>query len=558
MSKPIILAVDDDPQVLRAVTRDLRRQFSKDYRVVSAPSGEEALQTVRELDERGDKIALFLVDQRMPIVSGVEFLKEAREIFPTARRVLLTAYADTSAAIEAINEVRLHHYLLKPWEPPTENLYPVVTDELADWTANHPSEYGGIRVVGYRFNADSHRIKDFLARNSFPYQWLDVDGEDEAVRQYIAHGKPELPLVILADEERTALQNPSSDELAQKLNLQTHAKGEFYDMVVVGAGPAGLAAAVYAASEGLKTVVIEREAPGGQAGTSSKIENYLGFPEGVSGKDLARRALTQAQRFGVEFVTGEVERLEIENQYRRAVLTNGEVISCHAMLIATGVSYRRLDVPGVEELTGRGVYYGAAITEALNCQGDDVYIVGGANSAGQGAIYLSEFAANVHILVRGADLTASMSQYLIDEIEKRPNITVHPNTQVRQAHGDESLQELTLWNSKTDECEKVTARALFVFIGAVPRTDWLEGIVMRDNHDFVLAGADLVGGDLASGNRRPAGWSVNRDPFLLETSVPGVFVAGDVRHGSIKRVATGVGEGAISVSFAHQHLANVR
>ena len=553
MSKPAILAVDDDPQVLRAVTRDLRRQYARDYRVVSAPSGEEALQTVRELRERGDDIALFVVDQRMPAMSGVDFLKAAREIYPDARRVLLTAYADTEAAIDAINAVRLHHYLLKPWEPPAENLYPVVTDELADWRANHPPEYGGLRVIGYRWNADSHRVKDFLARNSFPYKWMDVESEVEACRLYLGEGKPALPIVILADEAGTRLDNPSNDELAERLNLQTHAKGEFYDFVIVGAGPAGLAAAVYAASEGLKTVVIEREAPGGQAGTSSKIENYLGFPEGVSGKDLARRALTQAQRFGVEFVTGEVEKLEVDNQYRRAILASGEVISCHALLIATGVSYRKLEVPGLEELSGRGVYYGAAITEALNCQGDEIYIVGGANSAGQAAVYLSEFAKKVHILVRGADLKASMSQYLIDEIEKRANITVQPQTQVRQAHGTDSLESLTLLNAASGECEQVPARALFVFIGAAPRTDWLDGTVMRDAHGFVMAGRDLTGGD-----ERPAGWSANRDPFLLETSVPGVFVAGDVRQGSVKRVATSVGEGAIAVSFAHQHLANVR
>ena len=549
--KPIILCVDDDPQVLRAVTRDLRRQFQADYRIVSAPSGEDALDAVRQLHERGEKIALFLVDQRMPGLSGVEFLREARQAFPEARRVLLTAYADTSAAIDAINSVRLNHYLLKPWEPPEENLFPILRDELADWHHNNPPDWEGIRVIGFRWNQDSHRVKDFLARNSFPYIWMDIEAEKDACRIYTGEGKPPLPIVILADGTR--LENPSTDELAQKLGLSTNATDEFYDFVVVGAGPAGLAAAVYAASEGLKTVVIEREAPGGQAGTSSKIENYLGFPEGLSGKDLARRALTQAQRFGVEFVSADVCGLEIENQYRRACLGNGARVSCHALLVATGVSYRKLEAPGVEELTGRGVYYGAAITEAQSCQGDEIFIVGGANSAGQGAVYLSEFAARVHILIRGADLTASMSQYLIDEIERRPNIEVHSHTVVKSAGGAENLEKLVLEDTQNGECREVAARALFVFIGAQPRTDWLGDAVRRDKHGFVLAGRDLM-----DGGARPKDWNANRDPFLLETSVPGVFVAGDVRSGSVKRVASSVGEGSIAVSFVHQHLANVR
>ncbi len=551
MPKPTILTVDDDPQVLRAVTRDLRRHFQSDYRIVSAPSGEEALAATQELKTRGENIALFLVDQRMPKMSGVDFLKQARPIFPDARRVLLTAYADTSAAIDAINSVRLNHYLLKPWEPPEENLFPVLRDELADWSNNQEPEFEGIRVIGFRWNQDSHRVKDFLARNSFPYVWMDIEAEKDACRIYTGEGKPPLPIVILADGTR--MENPSIDELAGKIGLSTRANNEFYDLVVVGAGPAGLAAAVYGASEGLKTVVIEREAPGGQAGTSSKIENYLGFPEGLSGKDLARRALTQAQRFGVEFVSGEGCSLEIDNQYRRVNLTNGNQISCHALLVATGVSYRKLDAPGVEELTGRGVYYGAAITEANSCKNDEIYIVGGANSAGQGAVYLSEFASKVHILVRAPDLTASMSQYLIDEIDKRENIEVHSYTQVKAAHGVDSLDKLTLENSQTKECWEVPARALFVFIGAQPRTQWLGDEVRRDKNGFVMAGRDLM-----DGGKRPDDWSVNRDPFLLETSVPGVFVAGDVRSGSIKRVASSVGEGSIAVSFVHQHLANVR
>lgn len=551
MPKPAILAVDDDPQVLRAVTRDLRRQFSVDYRIVSAESGEVALETVHELQSRNEAVALFLVDQRMPGMSGVEFLKEARQVFPKARRVLLTAYADTSAAIDAINSVRLNHYLLKPWEPPQENLYPILIDQLEDWKADEPMNFDGIRVIGNRWSADSHRIKDFLARNAFPYMWMDIEAEAEACSIYTGAGKPQLPLVTLADG--TKLENPTTDELAEKLGLKTRAEGEFYDFAIVGGGPAGLAAAVYAASEGLKTVMIEREAPGGQAGTSSKIENYLGFPEGLSGKDLARRALAQAQRFGVEVVSGDVTGLCLDNQYRRVKLLNGAEVSCHALMIATGVSYNRLNVPGVEELTGRGVYYGAAITEALNCQGDCVFIVGGANSAGQAAIYLSEFANKVIMLVRAPDLSQSMSQYLIDEIDKRPNIEVRARTQVKAAHGTDSLEALTLENSETKECEKVSAGALFIFIGAAPRTDWLEGVVKRDDRGFVLSGNDVM-----EAGKRPANWNQNRDPFLLETNVPGIFVAGDVRHGSVKRVASGVGEGSIAVSFVHQYLANVR
>ncbi len=550
MSKPAILAVDDDAQVLSAVTRDLRRQYGKEWRILSADSGQSALDTTRELQERGDVVALFLVDQKMPGMTGVEFLQQAIPLFPNARRVLLTAYADTEAAISAINTIRLNHYLMKPWEPPEEHLYPTIQDQLNDWKANNPPSFEGIRVIGNRWNADSHRVKDFLARNQFPYVWQDIESDVGACRLY-SQSQPALPLVILAEGER--LENPPTELLAEKLGLKTHAELPFYDLLIVGGGPAGLAAAVYGASEGLKTVLIEREAPGGQAGTSSRIENYLGFPEGLSGRDLARRAVTQAQRFGVEVLLGEVVGLEIENQYRRVKLANGGEILGHALLVATGVSYRRLEMPGVEELTGKGVYYGAAMTEAIHCKDDDVFIVGGANSAGQAAIFFAEFARKVVMLVRGESLAQSMSQYLIDEIEGRKNIEVRAHTAVKAAHGEESLDGLTLENSKTGDCEKVAARALFIFIGASPRTDWLDGVVARDEHGFVLSGPDLM-----KDGKRPAGWPLQRDPFLLETTVPGVFVAGDVRHGSIKRVASGVGEGSIVISFVHQYLSNVR
>jgi len=550
LAKPVILAVDDDSQVLRAVVSDLRRKFGSDYRILAADSGDSALSTTLELAGRGDDVALFLVDQRMPGMSGTDFLRQARGHFPQARRVLLTAYADTQAAIDAINTVRLHHYLLKPWEPPDENLYPQLQDQLDDWKANGPEVFEGIRLIGHRWNADSHRVKDFLARNQIPYTWMDIQENSQACEIFTSGVKPDLPLVILTDGSK--LQNPSTDDLAERVGLKTRALAEFYDFVIVGAGPAGLAAAVYGASEGLKVVLIEREAPGGQAGTSSRIENYLGFPEGLSGRDLARRAVAQATRFGVEILSGDVVGVELENQYRKVRLANGVEVACHALLIATGVSYRRIDSPGIEELTGRGVYYGAAITEALNCCGDEVYVVGGANSAGQAAIYLSEYASKVHMLVRGEGLAKSMSQYLIDEIKNRPSIEVHCHTVVEAAHGAESLEALTLLDTQTKECRKVPARALFIFIGAAPRTDWLDGVVERDDHGFVLAGPDL----LRAG--RPTGWNLQRDPFLLETNVPGVFVAGDVRQGSVKRVASGVGEGSIAVSFVHQHLANLR
>jgi thioredoxin reductase (NADPH) len=487
----------------------------------------------------------------MPGISGVEFLEQARAIFPDAKRLLLTAYADTDAAIRAINTVRLDHYLLKPWDPPEHNLYPVIDDALEDWTASYRPPFEGIRVLGNRWSADSHRIKEFLARNQIPYEWLDVEADAEACSVYLGHDTPQLPFVLLPDGER--LVNPQSSELAGRIGLQTRAERPFYDLLIVGGGPAGLAAAVYGASEGLKTVMIEREAPGGQAGTSSRIENYLGFPVGLSGADLARRGVAQARRFGVELLAQEVSALCLQDQYRLVKLADGSEISCHALLIATGVSYRKLNVPGLEELTGAGVYYGAAMTEAISCRGDDVFIVGGANSAGQAAMFFAQYARSVTMLVRGDSLTKSMSQYLVDSITSTPNIQVRCYTQVAAAQGDGHLETITLADTQTGETETVPAHALFIFIGAQPRTDWLEGVIERDEHGFVLSGPQLM-----NGGKRPRGWTLDRDPFLLETNVPGVFVAGDVRHGSVKRVASSVGEGSICVSFVHQYLAKVR
>ena len=553
MAKPIILTVDDDPEVLRAVERDLRRRYGRDYRVLRADSGASALDALGKLKLRGDPVALFLVDQRMPRMTGVEFLEEARALYPKARKVLLTAYADTDAAIRAINDVGLDHYLQKPWDPPEEKLYPVLDDQLEEWLSGFRPAFEGIRLVGNRWSQGSHRLKDFLSRNMVPYRWLDVEGSEEA-RQIVAqadHGAPKLPLVVLADGDY--LEDPPNVEVAERIGLKTRAQRPFYDLLIVGGGPAGLAAAVYGASEGLKTVLVEREAPGGQAGTSSRIENYLGFHTGVSGGELSRRAVAQAKRFGVEILAPqEVKSVRVEDRYRIVTLADGSEVSCDVLLIATGVSYRKLDVPGLDELTGRGVYYGAAITEALSCRDSDVYIVGGANSAGQAAMYLSQFAREVTLLVRGGSLEKGMSRYLIDEIGRRENIKVRPNSSVARVGGEESLETVTIRDAVSGEEQTVPAAGIFVFIGALPGTDWLDGVVRRDERGFILAGPDL-----SENGGRPKGWGLDRDPYLLETSVPGIFVAGDVRHGSVKRVASGVGEGSIAVQFIHQYLSKV-
>jgi len=554
MAKPVIMTVDDDPEVLQAVARDLRRAYGDRFRVIRADSGTSALEVVQQLKLRNEPVALFLVDQRMPQMSGVEFLEKEMELFPEAKRALLTAYADTDAAIRAINTAKIDYYLMKPWDPPEERLYPVLDDLLDDWQAGFHPLFEGIRVIGNRWSPHSHQVKDFLARNQVPYQWLDIELEEEAQRLVScaeAQNKAYLPLVLFPDGSR--LSQPSNLQIAEKIGLRTQAERPFYDLLIVGGGPAGLAAAVYGASEGLSTVMIEREAPGGQAGSSSRIENYLGFPSGLSGADLARRAVTQARRFGVEILTPqEVTSVRVDDPYRIVTLGDGSEISCHALLVATGVSYRRLNVPGMEKLTGAGVYYGAAMTEALSCRDEDVYIVGGANSAGQAAMYFSKFARNVIMLVRSDSLTKGMSQYLIDQIEAMENITVRVNTSVVEAKGTTSLEAITIADSKTGEKETVPATSLFIFIGAMPQTDWLDGLVERDERGFILSGPDLI-----HDGKRPRGWTLERSPFLLETNVPGIFVAGDVRHRSVKRVASGVGEGAIAVQFIHQYLSKV-
>ncbi|MDX6380384.1 MAG: thioredoxin reductase [Rubrobacteraceae bacterium] len=553
MAKPVILAVDDDPQVLRAVERDLRRRYAREYRVLRAESGESALDTLGKLKLRGDPVALFLVDQRMPRMTGVEFLEKAIEQFPDAKRALLTAYSDTEAAIRAINEVGLDYYLQKPWDPPEQNLYPNLDDMLDDWRADYRPPFEGIRIVGDRWSPASHRARDFLARNRVPHKWLDVEGSEEA-RQLIENaglGAPKLPLIVY--EDGTYAEAPENREIAERIGLRTQAEQQFYDLVIVGGGPSGLAAAVYGASEGLRTVLVEREAPGGQAGTSSRIENYLGFPRGLSGGDLARRAVDQATRFGVEILTPqEVRGVRVEDPYRIVILTDGSEISCYALIVTTGVSYRRLDVPGADRLTGAGVYYGAAQTEAFACEGEDVYIVGGANSAGQAAMFFSNQARRVILLCRGDDLRKSMSEYLVAQIEDRDNIQVHLNTNVAGVEGEEHLESISMKNSETGETETAPASSVFIFIGAAPKTDWLDGVVERDERGFILSGPDL-----SKNGKRPKGWALDRDPFLLETNLPGVFVAGDVRHGSIKRCASAVGEGSIAVQFVHQYMREV-
>jgi thioredoxin reductase (NADPH) len=553
MGKPVILAVDDDPQVLRAVERDLRRKYARNYRVLRAESGESALDTLGKLKLRGDPVALFLVDQRMPRMTGVEFLEKAIEQFPDAKRALLTAYSDTEAAIRAINEVGLDYYLQKPWDPPEQNLYPNLDDMLGDWRANFRPPFEGIRVVGDRWSPASHRTRDFLARNRVPHRWLDVEGSEEArqLLQNADHGAPKLPLVVY--EDGTYDEAPENREIAERIGLRTRAEQQFYDIVIVGGGPSGLAAAVYGASEGLRTVLVEREAPGGQAGTSSRIENYLGFPSGLSGGDLARRAVDQATRFGVEILTPqEVSGVRVEDPYRIVTLADGSEISCYALIVTTGVSYRRLDVPGADRLTGAGIYYGAAQTEAFACKGEEVYVVGGANSAGQATMFFSNQARKVVMLCRGDDLRKSMSEYLVAQIEDRDNIEVRLNTKVVAVEGDGHLDSISIKNSETGQTETAPASSLFIFIGAAPKTDWLDGVVERDERGFILSGPDL-----SKNGKRPKGWKLDRDPFLLETSVPGIFVAGDVRHGSVKRCASAVGEGSIAVQFVHQYMREV-
>ena len=551
MDYPAIIAVDDEPSVLSAVTRDLRRQYGGKYRIMRAESGETAMDLVRDLKRRGDAVALFLVDQRMPGMSGVEFLEEAAHLFPDARRTLLTAYADTNVAIHAINEIRLDYYLLKPWDPPEERLYPILDDLLSDWKAGFQPPFQGIRIFGDRWSADTYRIKDFLTRNQIPFQWQDT-GQDD-VREELEKldvRLSELPTLLFPDGSE--LHRPDHSEILDKLGMRTHASLPFYDLAIVGGGPAGLAAGVYGASEGLNTVLIEREAPGGQAVTSSRIENYLGFPSGLSGADLARRAVTQATRFGAEIIIGEVVNLSVDGPYRILTLADGSKLSCHALIIASGVTYRRLDVPGADRFTGSGLYYGGAIAEAITNAGQDVFIVGGANSSGQAAMYFSRYARSVTMLVRSSSLAKNMSSYLVKQIEETANIRVIPNAEISELSGEKHLESITVRHKDSGTEETCPATAVFAFIGAAPHTGWLAGLVGLDQAGFVLTASDRP----VRGISAPQ-WTEERAPFPLETHVPGIFVAGDVRHRSMRRIAGATGEGAMAVHFVHQYLSTI-
>jgi len=557
MPKPVLFTVDDDPEVLRAIERDLRSHYSDRYRVMRANSGSAALSTLRELKARNNPVALLLADQRMPQMNGVGFLSQAMEIHPQAKRALLTAYADTTAAIDAINEARIHYYLMKPWDPPEEKLFPAIDDLLTDWNSTFRPLYEGIRVLGTRWSNRSYELRDFLARNQVPYQWIDVElaQTDPEVRTLITSLGPEaetLPLILFPDGTRLA--EPPLPAVADKVGLRTHAQTDFYDLAIVGGGPAGLAAAVYGASEGLRTVMIEREAPGGQAGLSSRIENYLGFPAGLSGADLAFRAVAQARRFGVEILSPQdVVGLRVDGPYRFVKLADGAEISCNALLLAMGVQWRALDVPGIDRLQGAGVYYGGGTSEAISCRGETVYIIGGANSAGQAAMHFSKFAEKVIMLVRGKSLASTMSHYLIEQIENTPKIEVWTQSSVVEVQGETRLTGITVLCETTATRQQLPASSLFIFIGAQPRTQWLGNLIERDDRGFILSGPDLL-----RDGKRPATWTLDRDPGLLETNVPGIFVVGDVRHGSVKRVASGVGEGAVVIQFMHQYLAKVQ
>jgi thioredoxin reductase (NADPH) len=554
MVKPVLLAVDDDISVLEAVVQDLRRQYGQDYRILRAASGQAALDISAQLQERKESVALFLSDQRMPGMTGVEFLGRVIKIFPDAKRVLLTAYADTEAAIHAINSAKIHYYLNKPWDPPEEKLYPVLDDLLESWRTGFDAPFDGVRVIGLRWSQADHAVRDFLARNRIEYKWINPEASPESKKEacdllaLAGCDDSKMPVVVFSDN--TALVQPQLTELAAKIGMRVQAELDFYDAIIIGAGPSGLAAGVYGASEGLKTLIVEADAPGGQAGSSSKIENYLGFPAGLSGEELAKRAYLQAQRLGAEFLTQRATCIREENNYQIVTLADGRELSCHACLIATGVSYVKLDIPGADRLSGAGVYYGAALTEAISCQDADVYIVGGANSAGQAAMHFSRYAGHVHMLVRGEGLEKSMSKYLIDQIRATPNIIVETGTEVKEMSGDTHLEGICLQTPNGMEQRKT--ESIFIFIGAAPKTDWLPQAILRDEKGFVLTGQDLK-----TGGKLPESWKLKREPYLQETSVPGVFGIGDVRHGSIKRCASAVGEGSIAIQFVHQYLASL-
>lgn len=551
MNKAILIAVDDDPQVLRAVARDLRNKYGKDYRILSTTSANEALETLKDLKNKNEVVALFLSDQRMPEMLGVEFLQQAKELYPEARRVLLTAYSDTDAAIRAINDVQLDYYLMKPWDPPEEKLYPALDEQLDEWMSKHVPVFQGIRIVGYQWSPRSHQIKDFLSGNLIPYQWLDVESNpigQELVELNKIDVKT-LPAVFF--EDGAFLLNPDLPAMGEKTGMRAKASKPLYDVTIIGAGPAGLAAAAYGGSEGLNTAMVEKRAPGGQAGTSSRIENYLGFPNGLSGAELSRRAISQATRFGVELLSPqEVVDITLKDSYKIITLRDGSVINTRSVIITTGVDYRSLDAPDIEKFTGAGIYYGASTTEAHACRERDVYIVGGGNSAGQSAMYLSNFAKKVYMVIRKKDLSSTMSQYLIDQINNTPNIEVLGETIVGQVYGNEKLEEICLENIVTNVRRQEKAAALFIFIGAKPVTDWLKLDIIKDDKGYIETGRDLLKYD----NFKKT-WKLPREPYLLETCSPGIFAAGDVRAGAMNRVASAVGEGAMAIKFVHEYLA---
>jgi thioredoxin reductase (NADPH) len=552
--RPVIMSVDDDPEVLGAIERDLRQHYRRDYRIVRASSGRQGLDTARELKKRGTPVALFLVDERMPEITGTEMLREVSRLYPDSRKVLLTAYADTEAAIRGINDIGLDHYLMKPWDPPDERLYPVLDDLLSDWLATVRLPYDGIRVVGALWSPQSYAAKEFLSHSGIPYQWIDV-AQDQSMRELvmtISGDLTRLPVVLFGDGD--VLIQPTSATLAHKIGMRTRASLPFYDLVIVGGGPAGLAAAVYAASEGLQTLMVEQDAPGGQAGTSSQIENYLGFPAGVSGADLARRATAQATRFGAELLCAQpVVSIRRDDPYRVVRLDDGTEVSSYAVILAQGVAVRTLDVPGLEALTGSGVYYGAAMTEAAACRGREVCVVGGANSAGQGALFFSRYASRVTMLLRADSLARAMSRYLIDRIETTPNIEVRTHVELASVRGTDHLEDVVIRDLGTGEEQELRPAALFIFVGSAPHTAAVSDLVELDDRGYVLTGPDLPRGN----HGRPRGWILDRDPFLFETSVPGVFAVGDVRAGSGKRVAAAVGEGSGTVSMVHRYLDTV-
>lgn len=553
MKKPIIFAIDDDPQVLNAIARDIRNAYRKEYRIIHTESPNQALATLRELKQKNETVAMFVTDQRMPEMLGVDFLERAKALYPEAKRILLTAYSDIEAAIKAINTVQLDYYLMKPWDPPEEKLYPVLSDQLDTWQAGYRPEFEGLKLIGFQWSPKSHLLKDFLAGNLIPYQWLDIETDSKAAELQKLHriSNDDLPAVVF--EDGAFALNPTPVAIAEKIGLKSIASEKMYDVVIVGAGPAGLAAAVYGASEGLKTLLIEKRAPGGQAGTSSRIENYLGFPSGLSGAELTHRAVAQARRLGAEIVSPqEVVNIVLQANYKRLALSDGSEINSRSIVIATGVNYRQLEAKGIDDYTGAGIYYGAATTEAKACLNQDVYVVGGGNSAGQAAMYLSNFARQVNIVIRRPDLSATMSQYLIEQISQTSNIAIIGNATVVEASGNGQLEEIVLENIQTGEQQHVPAAALYIFIGARPFTDWVKLDIIKDARGFIETGSDL---------QRHADfrkiWKLEREPFLLETCCPGIFAAGDVRAGAMNRIASAVGEGAMSIKFVHEYLAGV-